>query len=381
MELSDAKTTLSSRVVDGGMRTDGDDWISFMNELERKLFLTNMVIMITSLVFNACVIYFICGQKKSRTTPNVTMVSICVSDILLCLFVMPTYIAMARHRGLETPENFAPFLCKFNRYIWYWCKSVIVYSVLAMACDRYAKFFKPHQTDSMSGRFIFFLSFIWFFSAAYNIWEIILSFSKTVLIQDLNRQGSEVNVSFRICVTTGRYQYLDDGFLVIDLVVLFLLPVCVIITLYGIVCHRVLKPDERMNRPRVVAKRRVILSVLLLLLFILCQLPHEVVEILRHIEGPHHKYIIVVSQVVETISFSQGILNIVAYICCSDEVNKVLGKMCVCHLAERVPSADTDSVPDVVVTAETDIDCLTTVRSDALQPISRITDFQQRKGM
>ena len=297
--------------VSGGLSSY--DWV---------LFLVNATIMVVSLVGNICVIYFICGQKKARTTPNITIVSIAVADILTSSFVVPTYFAITKHH--MAGDTITPFLCKLNVYIWYWCKTVTIYSIVAMVCDRYNRFNKPFKANSnMSGRFMFFLSFVWFFGAAYNIWEIVLNSSVRILVEAPDKSA---NMTVRMCGPSRQFRYLHDGFLAVDFIVIFILPFIVVAYFFSSISHHILHPDERVSRQRISGKRRLAMSAILFSLFYMCQLPFEILDAISYFSSTFPSKFTSLTKLLETISFSQGFLNVVAYASCSIELHHTIRK-------------------------------------------------------
>jgi hypothetical protein len=264
------------------------------------LLVYNAGCLVLSLVGNIGVIFVICAQKKARTTPNMTMISVATADVITAVFVIPSWFVMAASDDAILP--FMPFICKLHVYVWYWCKTASVYSIVAMVCDRYNRFFKPLKSPAnVSGRFMFFLSFVWFFGAAYNIWEIVLNSS-------LHQDG--YNITHTACGPSAHFQHLHGSFLIADLVVIFVLPLVVVAFFFASMFYDVLHPDERVQRPRLVGgRRRMLLSVLLFVAFYSCHLPLEISDVIAFVTGvddhpraPSTRYLV-------ACSFTCGVVN------------------------------------------------------------------------
>ena len=168
---------------------------------------TIIVAMAITLIGNMLVISFICSQKKSRTGQNIALVSICVAAILVACFVIPTHLVISTHTAV--PRDQTPmFLCKLHVYVWYWCKTVTIYSICALVCNRFCRVTQANQSYVLSGRYLFFISFIWFFGAAYNIWEIIIQSSALITVTG----PDGCNVTIQRCVTSAQFGVIQNGF-------------------------------------------------------------------------------------------------------------------------------------------------------------------------
>ena len=276
---------------------------------EQELFILDICIMFLSMAGNVVVIYFICGSKRARTTHNVTIVSISISNIVTSGFVMPTYLAMMRRD--KSFDNMAPYMCKLNKYVWYWCKTVNIYSVVAMMCDRYFKVMNPCKHGYVTGRCLFFLNFIWFFGAAYNIWEIITNTSYRFLINSDNR-----NVSVRKCLMSLHFSNIKNGFLITDYILLYMFPL--ILLSYLSVCIYIKLCTE--SEQRTSGNYRFIMSILLAVLCYVCQLPLEIMQTMLYMTDNLTSHTLSLLQLLESLAFSHGMFHAVIYACCGQEV-------------------------------------------------------------
>lgn len=344
-------TDLSAMASFQGSLTWSNSTARFIDEFARiheVLFAVNSALLTASLLGNITVIFFICAQKKARTTPNITMVSIAMADILTAAFVIPSHFAIMQHNTAQ--HN---IMCKLHIYVWCWCKTSTIYSIVAMICDRYNRFFKPFKSNqNMSGRFMFFLSFIWFFGAAYNIWEIVLNASSVQLVQlpDLS-----LNVTLRGCGSSQRFQYLYHGFLVMDILVIFIFPFIIVSFFFSSISHDVLHPDDRVTRQRVsTGKRRMVLSVTIFCLFYACQLPYEILDAVTYFSNALPPKFNATSEIFKTISFSQGLFNALAYFSCSPELHNVIRRFYHQQQLARASSpplmANPMPLPEIVLT-------------------------------
>ena len=284
---------------------------------EHEIFIVDICVMVLTIVGNILVIYLICGSKRARTTHNITIVSVSVFNLITASFVMPTYFAVMSRKSLS--DEIAPFVCKLNRYVWYWCKTVNIYSVIAMMSDRYFKVLNPCKRGYMSGRCMFFLNFVWFFGAAYNIWEIILNTSSHVYF-DVNGR----NVTIRRCFASIKFAHIKYGFLVADFIFIYILPLVVISYLAVCICLKVyVYPDPQ--RP-VIGNQRFLMAIILTCMFVICQFPLEVMQAVLFLSSDLDEHMLGTLSILETVAFSQGVLHALAYGICSPEMALFLRK-------------------------------------------------------
>ena len=240
-----------------------------------------------------------------------------VSNLIVASFVIPTYMAISKYDAMS--NSVTPFMCKLNKYMWYWCKTVNIYSVLAMVVDRYFKVMKPYKSNYLSGRCMFFLNYVWFFGAAYNIWEIILNTSAHILVD----VGDNQNVTVRKCIINYHFTYLQDGFLVADFIVIYFVPFMIImcLTVCIVIKFFCLYADPQQH---VKGVRKLIMVVLLTILFYACQLPLEIMQPVLYFAMDLSREALSTIKLLETVSFLNGLLNVVIYVICSNDLHTAL---------------------------------------------------------
>ena len=279
---------------------------------------TIIVAMVMTLMGNLLVIYFICSEKKSRTAQNISIVSLCVASILQASFVIPTYLVITTH-AVSPRDQMAMFLCKLHVYVWYWCKTVTIYSICALICDRYSHDTQPNKNHMLSGRYMFFLSFVWFFGAAYNIWDIIIKLADYVTVTGPDGH----NATVRRCVSSAQFSYIQNGLVYADILVIYVLPFCIACYMYGaIIHHRFCKQTDCIRQSR--HNKKNAFTIALLLAFYICQLPHEVMEAWGFFLGTETYKLVLVKKIVEVVSLSHGVINVLVYVVFSSELHDVI---------------------------------------------------------
>lgn len=284
---------------------------------EKYLFISNLTLMLVSLLGNGYIMLFICGQKKARNAHNITIVSIAVADIAISVVVIPTYIGVSHYDMSNYNDNVTPFLCKIHKYIYHWCKTVKVFSILTMVVDRYYRVTKPTRNTNVTGRCIFFLSFVWFFGAAFNVWEIVLNTSALMTVE---HHLTGYNTTIRQCISSDHFHFLQKGFKLSGLTVTYAIPLCAILILYTLIVIKGYYVTDQSLPLK--SKRRLILSILSVTLFYLCQLPAELMEyaIFAILDVTWHN--VIWSKVLDSLSFSQGVWCVLCYLACHTELHE-----------------------------------------------------------
>ncbi|ELT95030.1 hypothetical protein CAPTEDRAFT_217017 [Capitella teleta] len=317
------------------------------SDYNHVLFVYNASCMVLSLLCNVAIICVISSQKKAKSTPNITMISVATADALAAAFVIPTHFVLTKS---NPHSHIAPFICKLHVYVWYWCKTTSIYSIIAMLCDRYNRLLKPLKSHAnISGRYMFYLSFVWFFGAAYNIWEIVLNSSIDTF--------DGYNLTYRPCGPSRQFYHLYSGFMVVDLLVIFIFPFTIVSFFFSSIFHDVLHPDERVQRPRLTGRRRLLLSVGLFIVFYVCHLPFEINDAMTYFSDRFPSKTKSSSEFFVTLSFSQGLINAVTYMSCGTELHEAVMGFFLRHkpfTRERSPAliASNYPLPEIVFTSE-----------------------------
>ena len=302
--------------------------------LDRGLVIFDITLLILVVVSNAFMIYFICGQKKSRTTHNITMVSIGVCDILAAMVVMPFYLVLSTETEIS-PDKVNPFMCKLSRYLSWWFKTVMVYSTMAMVVNRYLKLMDPRGHSFLTGRCMFYLNFVWFSAAAYNIWKIVLNDNVIYMLYP----EDDRNLTVTRCTASAYYAKLRTGFLVADFTFIYLGPLTLCVVMFVRMLPKLCKKQSPQNKVK--ATSRIAMAALMAALLFICQLPLQIFETIFTYTTETTLYETNILNMMETLSLMQGFLNVVAFIACSKEFHKAWRDSCCCvqpdtgHVAGR----------------------------------------------
>ena len=292
-------------------------------EIPNVPFVLDIIFIAVSLLGNGCVLCFICGgQKQVRNATNITIVSLCLADILVATIVIPSSIAFrVAHHWVS------PYLCKIYQYISYLTKTASAYSICAMILDRFYCIVYPKKTAFTAGLCMFFMCFVWFFGAAYNIWIVVIYRLEKVAVQSDNGANATVR---RICDVSNKFRHVYDIFVICDFAVLFAVPFSIMITLVTWIIKKVFAPDSKNNnREQMYVKcKRLRMGVLLAFIHIVCQMPIQVLKFYSHWGLISTSVYLRIYGYLEPLSFAHGVCNIIVYTTFNSDVKRALRELC-----------------------------------------------------
>jgi hypothetical protein len=110
-----------------------------------------LILILFGIVSNAVIISVIATSKKLKTSNNILLINLFVSDLLLCIFCMPfTLIAIIR-RGW----TFGSFMCKFVPFIQAVTTFVSSATISSIALDRMIQITANQLTGNGISIFLF----------------------------------------------------------------------------------------------------------------------------------------------------------------------------------------------------------------------------------
>ncbi|KAI0218533.1 hypothetical protein LSAT2_029775 [Lamellibrachia satsuma] len=184
----------------------------------------------------------------------------------------------------------------------------------------------PHQARQtcrrqyLGAKCIFFLCVMWFFGAAYNIWQIVLYALQSFTITTFDNR----TVTVLRCMTSPMELAMRNGFVIADYAVSFTLPGVAMLLMFASLTQAMIRskvPTHSTNDAK-----RFLVSVLLFVFYFVCQLPAEIVNTTTDSSNSHLAGRLRLQKAVETLSFANGFLNIVVYATCSPEMHSYLQK-------------------------------------------------------
>ncbi|XP_068724583.1 QRFP-like peptide receptor [Montipora capricornis] len=180
-----------------------------------------------SLLGNTLIIMVVCRDKKMRTTTNLLIVNMAVSDLLVPVFAMPrasVEIFFGNLRWL-IGGAFGEALCKVTAFLQDISTAVSVQSLVAISVDRFYAVWFPIKAARIKPRIKLVTSLIWFTSAIIHL-PYLYGF-KTVSIGDKT-----------YCFVSWPRPITKIVFLLL-IILIFIVPLVVITTLYSLIVKKI----------------------------------------------------------------------------------------------------------------------------------------------
>ena len=188
-----------------------------------SLFMANIVICSMNLMGNVAVLILICQRKLLGRTTNVFVFSLAMADVLCCLGAIPYSLHIAMDRSMSV------YLCKTYFYVVCVSRTAVAYTVILLTTEKILNILHPARFIT-AGRCMFFISLVWFFSAAYNVWTVVfytIYDSEKITYLEL-LISSERSMYGKRCFFSTRFDSLKRVFLTIDFFVMFVIPCAVL---------------------------------------------------------------------------------------------------------------------------------------------------------
>lgn len=173
---------------------------------------------------NGFVLSLIHKRKLLGRSTNVFVFSIATSDFLNGIITIPAHILF-----LTNGTGSSIYLCKLYSFMLYLNKTIVPYTVVFMTIEKTIRILCPTREIIAVARCMFLTSLLWFFSASYNIWSVILFTSENVTLTGNSASGFSM---LPRCTLGSRFYYLHDIFLTLDCIVLFITPTVIVSFLY-----------------------------------------------------------------------------------------------------------------------------------------------------
>lgn len=215
----------SSRTLDNASAINTSRDNAGFTDHQYSLFMANIVICSFNLMGNVAVLVLICQRKLLGRTTNVFVFSLAMADVICCLGAIPYSLHMAMNRIMSV------YLCKTYFYAICLSRTAVAYTVILLTTEKILNILHPARFIT-AGRCMFFISLVWFFSAAYNVWTVVFytiyDYDKITYRELL--VNSERSMFGRRCFFSRRFHSLKDVFLTLDFLVMYIIPCAVLAT-------------------------------------------------------------------------------------------------------------------------------------------------------
>ncbi|XP_064609984.1 uncharacterized protein LOC135473954 [Liolophura sinensis] len=284
------------------------DTIRSIQDLQYVSMAFSAVIAVVSAVGNSVMICAIVRRKLLGRSTCIFVFSISMADAVAGGVGLPGDILV-----LFSVSQLASYLCKLHLYVSCFAKTAVFYTLCAMVSVRAYSTFSGGKRTVTAGRCMFFISLIWFFSTAYNIWSVVIYDSYSISVTSWDRDLTFTEKT-SICLNTYRFKYLANIFTYLDLTVIYAVPILFVSILIASSMHKYnAQSSSLFHFPGNFSRFR--LPMLLSIVFVLCQAPWEIVHFLV-VEVHRISWTsIFLLRFVTLLSYSRGCLNLVVYLC------------------------------------------------------------------
>ncbi|GIY42361.1 substance-P receptor [Caerostris darwini] len=122
-------------------------------------------ISLVSVVGNLSVLLIVAVSRRMRTVTNYFIANLAVADIVIGLFAIPFQFQAALLQKWVLP----PFMCAFCPFVQVMSVNVSIFSLAAIALDRYRAVMHPIKAKTANGSAKWIILLIWIFSAMFGI--------------------------------------------------------------------------------------------------------------------------------------------------------------------------------------------------------------------
>ncbi|XP_004529763.1 allatostatin-A receptor-like isoform X2 [Ceratitis capitata] len=291
------------------------------------------VIGVAGLLGNALVIFVVVANQQMRSTTNLLIINLAVSDILFVVFCVPF---TAADYVLPT-WPFGNVWCKFVQYMIVVTCHCSVYTLVLMSFDRFLAVVHPVTSMSLRTERNAML-------AIFCAWILIISSAIPVALAHSVRLYYFKGRSYTACVfSTEEEGWSLIGFQISFVISSYVAPLTLICFLYVGMLARLwraapgCKPSEESRK----GKRRVTrMVVVVVLAFAICWLPIHLILVMKALEWYPATHTSVISQIIShVLAYMNSCINPILYAFLSDNFRKAFRKVVGCGNQPLFPMA------------------------------------------
>ncbi|XP_052281273.1 QRFP-like peptide receptor [Dreissena polymorpha] len=271
-----------------------------------SLFVTNVVICSLNLLGNTTVLILICKRRLLGRTTNVFIFSLAMADAICAIGAIPYNLHLAQGRSMSV------YMCKGYFYALCVSRTAVSYTVIMLTTEKILNILHPSRFIT-AGRCMFFISLVWFFSAAYNVWAVVfytIYDSDQITTFELLSDSGKILYG-KACFFSRRFVSLRSIFLSLDLCVLFIVP-CTVLSLE---CFVIVRKQHGSIKQRFETYFYIMSFIFFIfIVFITCHTPFEISTVLKSEFPSVADSVNTFYDVSTTIYYCRGILFLGVYV-------------------------------------------------------------------
>ncbi|XP_054155310.1 substance-K receptor-like [Oppia nitens] len=312
-----------------------------------------------AVIGNSMIIWIVLRSVRMRSVTNYFIANLAFADILIGAFAIPFQFQAALLQRWDLPY----FMCSFCPTVQVVSVNVSVFTLTAIALDRYRAVLHPLQARTTKLKTKFIIITIWLFSIFASI-PTLIAFNV-----ELTWDETTQDYTLPFCHNTGLsaqvFRYYNHTLVALQ----YLIPLVIISYAYLRMCVHLYLDDEAPANSRVDAthvnrnKKRVIKMLFIVVaLFGICWLPYQLYNILQeiYIEINKYRYINIIWFFCHFLAMSNSCYNPFIYAIYSERFNAEFrhrsGCCCWCQCCRQIGPHRTNNGNTIVVTTTTDVE-------------------------
>lgn len=284
---------------------NSEDYEEGLKGYQYSLFVTNIAICCLNLIGNLGILVLVCQRKLLGRTTNVFVFSFAMADTICCIGAIPYNVMMALDKDMSV------YLCKGYFYALCISRTAVSYTVILLTTEKILNILHPARFIT-AGRCMFFISLVWFFSTAYNVWTVVFytiyDYDKVPYIEFM--MDSSSILYGRKCFFSYRFKALREIFLTLDFIMLFIVP-CTIVALEFCAILRKQHGTIKQRFETYYYIMRFIFFIFLV--YIICHLPFEIGTLVKGGRRDPDKVINLFYEMSVTLYYTRGIMYLIVY--------------------------------------------------------------------
>lgn len=253
---------------------------------------------------NGIILFLIFRRKLLGQSTNVFIFSLATADFLNGLFALPMGILSKIFR-----DEYAVYLCKGSMYILFMTKTTVAITIVMLTWDKVSFILQPTKSVITAGRCMFITSLIWFFSAAFNVWKIVL-YTSDASNHNFSNYDHPDKVYLHTCSLSNRFTFLYDTMKIMDMSVSFVIPFIIIV---GFLILLATKCFTEL-RERIIGYVKIVrLIVSLFTVMCVCHLPMEILTFLQNRSATTTSSFLQTFRTISLIYYTRGFWTLFIY--------------------------------------------------------------------
>lgn len=283
-----------------------DDNADRLKTYQYSLHFANTVICSLNLIGNLGILVLICQRRLLGRTTNVFVFSLAMADVVCCAGAIPYNIVIALEKSMSV------YLCKSYFYALCISRTAVSYTVILLTTEKILNILHPSRFIT-AGRCMFFITLVWFFSTAYNIWTVVfytIYDSEKVAHIEYFMDSSTILYG-KTCFFSHRFRSMKRAFLSLDFIVLYVIP-CFIL---GAEFCAILRKQHGTIKQRFETYYYIMRFIFfIVLVFVLCHTPFEIATLTKSGARKSTLHISLLYEISESVYYSRGVLYLIVYI-------------------------------------------------------------------